>query len=235
MNRYLEKIAQTAEKKKSIAKDVASAGVGAHLLSKVPQRLLGYHKVYHGTTNENASIIRKNGFDPSKGGTGASKLSGYHQIASKNKIHFTKTKPAARIYSGGIADKLNKEPSKLHAVRKALRDSYTGKGSVVKARVPHSMWGKMQVDKDSSGPDTGIKFVRERMKERASTYHRKVGKKFVMGEGGGGMGQFATKNNLKRYLSTKSGRARALGGVGQLVAGSALITNAVNNHRKDHK
>lgn len=246
MNQYLEKIAKQTERKNGLAKDVASVGAGAHLLSKVPQRLLGYHKIYHGTTNENAVSIRKNGFDPSKGGTGASVLSGHYQEQSKGKIHVTKTKPAARLYAGGFEKKWqaakdlqesssDPKPSLSKTLLKSMKDSYTGKGSVVKARVPHSTWSKMKVDEDSSRGAPKNSFIQERMKERAATTHRKIDKKFIVGKGSGSIGGYATKKNIKRYLSTGSGRMRALGGVGQLAAGSALIANTVNNHRKDRE
>lgn len=237
MNKYLEKIA--SRKEGVSVGDVASVGAGAHLLSKVPQRLLGYHKVYHGTTNTNADSIRKNGFDPSKGGTGASKISSSYADQSKGKVHLTKTKLSARMYAGDLGGKIDAEkarnpvsPNKRRTLINALKDSYTGKGSVVKARVPHSTWSRMKVDPDSSAGAPDHAFIQERMKERAATYDRKIDKKFVMGKGGGGMSMYATKNNLRRYLSTKSGRMRALGGAGQLVAGSALIHNAIANRGK---
>ena len=237
MNKYLEKIA--SRKEGVSVGDVASAGLGAHLLTKVPQRLLGYHKVYHGTTNKNAHSIRSKGFDPSKGGTGASKINSSYLGQSAGKVHVTKTKLSAHMYAGDLGGKIKAEkarnpinPNKRATLIDALKDSYTGKGSVVKARVPHSTWGRMKVDEDSSAGAPDHAFIQERMKERAATYDRKIDKKFVIGKGGGGMSMYATKKNLRRYLSTKSGRMRALGGVGQLAAGSALIHNAIANRGK---
>lgn len=241
MNRYLEKIAKT-EDKKSKVKDAASVGAGAYLLNKAPQRLLGYHTVYHGTTNENAASIRNKGFDPSKGGSGASTLNSHYTAESRGKIHVTKTKLSARRYAGDLGGKIKAEkaknpqnPRKMRTIFSAMKDSYTGKGSVVKARVSHNQWERMNVDRDSSHGAPENSFMNERMKERAATSNNKIRKRYVTGSGSGGAAQFATKNNLKRYLSNRAGRIRALGGVGQLAAGSALIASTVNRHRQDKK
>lgn len=240
MNRYLEKIAQTESKKKSTVKDAASVGAGAYLLNKAPQRLLGYHTVYHGTTNENAAAIRKKGFDPSKGGSGASTLNSRYTAESRGKIHVTKTKLSARMYAGDLGGKIRAEKTKnptnpriLRTTGSAIKDSFMGKGSVVKARLTHNQWEKMNIDRDSSGNAPNNPFMNERMKERAATSNNRIHKRFVTGAGNGGAAQFATRNNLRKYLGHRAGRIRALGGLGQLAAGSALIGNAVHNKLKN--
>ena len=72
-NKYLEKIAEKAEKKQGIGRAEVAAGgglaVGGVLASGAPSRILGYHNVHHGTSKDLAKKIKRGGFDPSRGGT----------------------------------------------------------------------------------------------------------------------------------------------------------------------
>lgn len=232
MNPYLVKIA--SKRKYSPAAETVAAGAGAAVISTSPSRMLGYHTVYHGTSSTAAEGIRKNGFLPGLGGTGAATVNPRYTENSKGKVHFTKTKLSARMYSGDPASALKKvhtgEYSKGEALSKILKDSFT-KGKVVKSKIPHSMWRRMDVDADSSrgAPDHPV--VQELMKERASTYSKRVSPTFVEGSSSyGGRSMYATKKNLKRYLSSASGMSRAAGGVARLGLGTTVLLGAAHHN-----
>ncbi len=236
MNPYLEKIAK--EKKTNPVGELALAGAGYTVAKHAPAQLLGYHNVYHGTTKPKARDIRKTGFKSGLGGTGASELSPSFKSESLGKIHVTKNRLLAKMYSGNPAFHAKKIKerdgfmfSAGEAMGKSFKDGMAGKGAVVKARIPHSVWSKMKVDKDSSQGSPETPFVQSRMKERASTYHKNIGAQFVeRGANHRGVSGYLTKNNLRRYYGTSSGKTRALMGVARLaVGGSAMAVAAKHN------
>lgn len=230
MNPYLEKIASQNREASPVRESVLAAA-GAGVASTAPSRILGYHTLYHGTSSENAEAIKKKGFDPSKGGSRNAQLRPDYVENSKNKVHFTKTKFTAGMYAGDFGGKMSHARaaggSKKSALKESIKDWAKGKGKVVTSRVPHSMWGKMEIDRDSSVGSPDHPMVNEAMKERASTYHKRLDPKFVEGsEAYGGRRMYATHKNLKRYLSTASGRSRALSGVVRLGAGVGMMAGA---------
>lgn len=239
MNPFLEKMASQEEYKKSApVKETIGAYLGYKGVRAAPSKILGYHTVYHGTTKENAANIKRKGFDPSRGGTGAATVSERFVENSKNKVHFTKSKLQAGAYAGGIADHIKNLPfggSIGSAYKNAHKDYRAGKGEVLKAKIPHSMWEKMEIDRDSSGavPDEAFmkSHIENHLKNRAATYDKKVNPSFV--EGGrnyAGRKRFASMKNLKSYLGTSSGRNRALTGVAQAVGGAALAGFSVKHN-----
>ena len=224
-NKYLEKISSTVGKKSSTEKAVAEGVVGGYLMSKAPSRLIGYHNLYHGTTKETGAKILKEGFDPSKGGTGAAAASGrsHFKTNSTNRVHFTRIKPIAKMFAGYRHDAaLNggKGAEQLQS-----RDMFNNKGKVIKARVSHGEWQK-SFQKD---PDMGGKYT-------AATTTKKVMPKSIVGSAEHkGIAGFATKDKLKGYYSTASGRQRGLRGAGIGVAGAGLLYHAVKSKFTEKK
>lgn len=241
----MEKIASKQKSKTSPVKETFAAGVGASLVTKAPEKLLGYHTVYHGTSNKNAEKIKEHGFDPSHGGTRSAKLRERYVENSKGKMHFTKNRASAAGYAGDIglhlraaARKNPEAPDIDSAIAKGYKDYlFRGKGKIVKARIPHKMWQKMDFDFDSySGAEHLAKdrysAAAESLKEKASTYNKKIGSQFVAGgKGSKGIGNFLHRNHLRGYYGSASGKKRALVGLAQLTTGTGAIGLAAkHNH-----
>lgn len=210
MNKYLEKIAKAASesedsgtKKPGLAGRVAEGALGARLAMEAPQKLMGYHTVYHGTSKANADSIRKTGLDPKHGGgpTGAGagiNHSGFLET-SKGKVHVTKGPITAAMFSGFSSAATKTRPS------------------IVKARISDKMWDKFKLD-----PDAGA------YKRQAATTTKKIGSNFISGgEGSKGRSMFLTKERLGDYYGSKAGKVRALKGVGLLAGGGALMAHSV--------
>lgn len=182
--------------KKETKEGLAGAATAVLAGGGVAPRLLGYHNVYHGTTKPAAEAVKKHGFDPKKGGTGASSPTvdgkgvgsnpNFYE-RSKGRIHTTKRKPIAGIYSLYVRHK--------HGVP----------GTVVKARVTHQHFKGMKGDPDMSPGAT---------KNIAATTHHKIpASQVVGGAGDKGIKGVVTKNTLRKYYSSGSGLARAARGV----------------------
>jgi hypothetical protein len=210
-NKYLEKIAE--ETSSRMKKDMAVEGlVGAGIASGASQRMLGYHTVYHGTTRNNAKLIREQGFDPKKGG-GANGASAVHPSQfsreaftqrSQGKIHVTKKHGVAGMFA---------------AFQMANRKEMPG---FVKARVSDKMWRSFKADPDLSIiPD----------KDAGATTKHKISSKLVAG-GKGSMGPlaFMKKKHLVQYYADNHNKVRALKGLGMLATGGALITHAAKRY-----
>lgn len=211
-NKYLEKIAKELHKGKT---DIAVEGLaGAAIASGASQRMLGYHTVYHGTTKKNADLIRKNGFDPSKGG-GEGGASAVHPSnisrenftrRSQGKIHVTKKIGVAGMFAGFQTAKRQEMPG------------------FVKARISDKMWKSYKADPDMRGPN-GLN------KEVASTTKHKIMSKLVAGgEGSRGPLAFIGKRHLGQYYSTTGGKIRAAKGLGMLATGGTLIAHAAKRY-----
>lgn len=186
-----------AEKKETSGKAGLVGAATAVLAGKgVAPRVLGYHNVYHGTTKPVAESIRKHGFDPKKGGTGASAPTvnkrGVHSNPdfferSKGKVHTTKHRPIATAYS------------------QYARHKHGAPAVVLKARVTHQHFKNMKGDPDMS--PNGTKHV------AATTHHKIPASQVKGGVGDKGIKGVVTKRTLKKYYSSGSGLARAARGV----------------------
>lgn len=185
-----------AEKETSGKAGLAGAASAVLAGKGVAPRVLGYHNVYHGTTKPVADSIKKHGFDPKKGGTGASaptvNKKGVHSNPdfyerSKGKIHTTKHKPIAGAYS-------------LYAKHK-----HKAPGTVLKARVTHQHFKGMKGDPDMS-PNASKNVA-------ATTHHKIPAHQIKGGIGDKGVKGVVNKNTLRKYYSSKSGLARAARGV----------------------
>lgn len=185
-----------AEKETSGKAGLAGAATAVLAGKGVAPRLLGYHNVYHGTTKPAAEAIRKHGFDPKKGGTGASaptvNKKGVHSNPdfferSKGKIHTTKQRPIAHAYAAFTGIK------------------HKSKSEVIKARVTHQHFRNMKGDPDMS--PNGAKNI------AATTHHKIPSSQIKGGAGDKGIKGVVTKKTLKKYYRSGSGLARAARGV----------------------
>lgn len=237
-NPYLEKVAAVQENKRTKKTAVGEVAVGAYGLnhvSKAPSKLLGYHNMYHGTSKENAKSILKDGLNKSKGGSRGAKvtiggeeaLNGFVGAAKKH-VYMTKSKFIGRTFAGDSAKHINTHGvASIKATTETLKDGFKN-GKVLKARVPHSTWEKsFKMDPDSFPEHIRWVTPEEKLKPIAARSKHNVGSQFfVGGKGDRGVKGFATKNNLRRYYSSASGKARGKLGAVQLASGAALAAGA---------
>lgn len=210
INKYLEKIAKDRDDKEV---SPVTLGAGLYAAKASVPRLLGYHKVYHGTSNEKAKQILAQGFDPSKGGSGAAKGHGRFERQSADKIHVTKNPVTARMFAAFTEE--GKPLTRGDQMNKALLDSLRLRGSMLQARVPDSYWSAMKPD-----PDMG------NVKPAAATFHHKIEPKYV--GGAGSVKSIAPHLSAKHLLKYYKGNAgRALSGLGLAAVGTGLVGSQV--------
>lgn len=220
-NKYLEKIAETTEKNNTKRNSLLLGGAGALSIHNAPQRLLGYHEVFHGTNSNAAKEILKHGLDPSFGGSGAAKVSPeFFGLQSKGKIHVTKSPLTAAIFSGWstfTADKFG--PG-------GFKDNLpTTTPSIIKARISDKVWNNMKIDSHAGSS-----------KRKAATSTHKISSKFISGsEDYAGLKPFLKARHLKNYYGTTAGKLRALRGVGMLAGGAGAIYKAQDMYRNHDK
>lgn len=208
-------------KQKEKNKASLSAAAAGILGSHAPKNLLGYEKVYHGTSTSGARGIRESGIRKAKAGTGigANDVQIGHAKAKdiRGKVFTTRNKFLADAHQPGFGN---------HKM-----------GETVKARMPYRAKGRLAEDtvlknisegkigKEIPGSQQGAK----RHLKDLRIYKHDVKSRFI--EGGkdyGGRRQFATKGNMRRYLSQAGGKARFAKGVAQAAGatGSALYSVA---------
>lgn len=232
-NDYLDKSA--AEKKLrnrfTGTAEIAGAAYGVGHLRDAPSKLLGYHTMYHGTSKENAKSILKNGLNKSKGGTRGSNVSGFGADVnkkfvdeSKKHVYMTKSKFVGRTFAGDSAKHIDKHGVTAKGTLETLKDGFKN-GKVLKARVSHNTYTKgFQMDPDSFDHFTEAMTSEEKLKHIAARSKHNVGSQFFSGgKGNKGILGFASKNHLRKYYASKSGKIRALQGVAQLAGGPALV------------
>ena len=209
-NRYLEKISQEQDE---AGVSYKALGAGALAGKASVPRLLGYHKVYHGTSSETAKKILKEGFDPSKGGSGAAKGHSRYESQSAGKIHVTKNPLIARMFAA-FTDR-GAPLTDGSQMQKAIVDSLKLRGGVVSARIPQSYWEGMKPDPDMGG-----------VKPAAATFHHKIEPKYVdRAVGVKNILPHLSPKHLSKYYKNHAGRA--LTGLGLAAGGSALIASQV--------
>lgn len=211
-NPYLQKVEEMKKEASEASDRAQGAGevaVGAKLMSKAPQRLLGYHTVYHGTNADTAAKIKEHGFDPKMGGTGAAKIDPTMVDDSAGKIHVTKSKTYARMYSSNVL------PNIIGRVTGTTKNPIfggVGKGEVLKARVSHDDWKGFKHD-IVGGPT----------KRWAATTDKAIGSEHIAGgKGAHGRSPFMNKEHLAKYYGSSEGRGRGLMGVAMGLGGAAL-------------
>ena len=106
---------------------------------------------------------------------------------SKNKTFFTKHPTIARAYKYALGDS---EAAKKHGL------------TTIKSVVPHSHYISKRTVRDDTYSKSSTKSI-------ALSTEKKIGTRFIKGSDSyKGIKQFATKRNMKRYLSTSSGKKR---------------------------
>ena len=174
---------------------IGSLAAGA-LALRNRDRLLGYHKVYHGTSGSAADSIQREGLDPNWGGKGGAAETAQNTDMgsgfvnnSHNKVHYTKLRRVAQ----GYADTVDKDG-----------------GRVLTAYIPNSQWDESEVDPDARWGMNTSKNVAATTYDPITVQNLKASAL-----------DYSTKENLKDYYSTGSGLARAATGV-SIAAGGGL-------------
>lgn len=212
------------EGRKSALAGAASAILG----SKAPKNLLGYEKVYHGTNNAAAKSIRQSGLRKKYSGSGVAaadvKVGHLDPKDAKGKIYTTRNKFLADAH----------QPRMGNATM----------GSTVKARVPYR--AKKRLAEDTVLKNTAAGKVGQEIPgaQRAAKLHLKdlriykhgIRPRFIEGgKGYAGRKQFATKGNMRRYLSQAGGKARFAKGVAQAAGSAGLAMYSVAKAIKARK
>lgn len=237
-NKYLEKIFSWGKEEKKKDKPTllgvgTTALLGAGIAAGSPQKLLGYHTLYHGTSKDIASKVKVEGFNPSHGGTRNAAVNEQFAKNSAGKIHFTKNKLMARMYAGRMDKHFPPGKGLEDADWKGLAKEYMNNGKVIKTRVPDYKYKKFRVDGDTSSLMDEMMMGKEEAKATASTTSTRVPPKFVAGgKGSYGPFNFLKKKHLSTYLSSASGKARFKGGLMQLGIGAGLMGLAAHNNKQ---
>lgn len=212
---------ENADKEKRKAGLAGAAS--AVLASKAPQNVLGYDKVYHGTSHKAADSIKRSGLKKSYSGSG---------IAA-NDVALGRAKPSdvkGKVYT-----------TKQRATADLHQPSFFGhrSGQTVTARVPYRAKSRLAkdhvIENIANGTDNitrgnkSQQFAAKMGKKHLRIYKHSISPRFI--EGGknyGGRKQFATKGNMRRYLAQAGGKARFAKGVAQAAgaAGSGLYAVA---------
>lgn len=211
MNALLKIASKKKDEDKVNKKAVAAGGLLVHMnAGKVAPRVIGYHKMYHGTGAHNVESIKKNGLDPKYGGKagGAADLHGAENFKrnSTGKVHMASDKGAARMMANfGDIKKANPDMHNVDAMIGAIKRNFQGKGNVFTVHLSEGQHRRMQNDPDMGG---------------AKTFHHKIRKEQLQG-GFKGMASVVNKGTLKRHFTTKSGLKRVAHGLGN--AGAAAF------------
>ena len=213
--------------KETVDKEKRKAGLAgaasAVLASKAPKNVLGYEKVYHGTSHEAAKSILKTGLKKSKSGSGVAAndvaLGRATHDEVKGKVYTTRQKALADNHQPGI-----------HTVKigrtLTARVPYRAKKRLAKDHVISRIAdGTDNLTKGNPAQKYGAKLGQRHLR----IYKHSIGTRFI--EGGkdyAGRKQFATKGNMRRYLSQAGGKARFAKGIAQAAgaAGSGLYAVA---------
>jgi hypothetical protein len=155
---------------------VGGAGLygGSRLMYRGLPMVLGQQRVYHGTSRQNASKIKSEGFKTKYGGINGSSAhvgSASYVKNSTGKIHVT---PSKRVASGFATlnglDKGKSEAEKMLAMIKGVALRSAGDGEVITAHVPYGNFKQnFKIDPDMPGrvafttdADIGRSFVGKR-------------------------------------------------------------------------
>ncbi len=213
-----------AEKKDNTTRNGVIGGATAVAAAPhATRRLLGYHVVRHGTSNEAAAGVKKTGFDPKRGGSGAgthaaksAEQSAMFRRQSANKVHVTKHPLIARMFAGATEGR-SQDPKHI------------AKGKVLKARLSHQHWKTMKED-----PHMG----RNSPKWNAATTHHKIPAHQVIGGAGDkGVKGVVNKNTLRKYYKDAGNHGRILRGlaIGAVAAHGAATAAKAVKHKLEKK
>lgn len=219
---------ENADKEKRKAGLAGAAS--AVLASKAPQNVLGYDKVYHGTSHTAAGSIKKTGLKKSMSGSGvaANDVALGRAKASdvKGKVYTTKQRATADLHQPNVF-------------------GYRS-GQTLTARVPYRAKSRLAkdhvIENIANGTDNitrgnkAQQFAAKMGKKHLRIYKHSISSRFI--EGGkdyGGRKQFATKGNMRRYLSQAGGKARFAKGVAQAAGSAGLAMYSVAKAIKARK
>lgn len=215
MNKYLEKIADDTKNSVTTSNPfiAGEAFLGYKSLSGMPGRLAGYGKYYHGTTDSNAEAIRRQGFDPKKGGSGNAVVSDEFVRNSKGKVHLATNRFDANMYAsnlGGVIHNRKEDDSHIDLIRRLIQERR--KGGILEVNVPHTLMKDFEKDKNHPGART--------TDQRIPTRYIKGSKDY------GGVKQFLNKQHLKNYYGGTEWKSRLKGGVVPSIIGTALLADS---------
>lgn len=223
---------ENADKEKRKAGLAGAAS--AVLASKAPQNVLGYDKVHHGTSHAAAGSIKKTGLKKSKSGSGvaANDVALGRAKASdvKGKVYTTKQRATADLHQPNVF-------------------GYRS-GQTLTARVPYRAKSRLAkdhvIENIANGTDNltrgnkAQQFAAKMGKKHLRIYKHSISSRFIEGgKGYGGRKQFASKGNMRRYLSQAGGKARFAKGVAQAAGsvGSGLyaVAHAIKARKEAKK
>lgn len=219
---------QNAEKEGR--KSALAGAASAVLANKAPKNLLGYEKVYHGTSSEASKSIKKTGLKKSKSGSGVAAndvaLGRATHDEVKGKVYTTRQKALADNHQPGLGS--FKMGNTLTA-----RTPYRAKHRLAKDHVIERMAnGTDHYTKGNAAQQMGAKIGQKHLR----IYKHSIGTRFIEGaEGYKGRRQFATKGNMRRYLSQAGGKARFAKGVAQAAGSAATGMYAIAKGLKARK
>lgn len=220
--------------KETVDKEKRKAGLAgaasAVLASKAPQNVLGYEKVHHGTSHTAAGSIKKTGLKKSMSGSGvaANDVALGRAKASdvKGKVYTTKQRATADLHQPNVF-------------------GYRS-GQTLTARVPYRAKSRLAkdhvIENIANGTDNitrgnkAQQFAAKMGKKHLRIYKHGISSRFI--EGGkdyGGRKQFASKGNMRRYLSQAGGKARFAKGIAQAAGSAASGMYAVAHAIKARK
>ena len=203
----LYKLAASKGNKKN--ENILGKQIGLGLIGAT-KNLLGYENVHHGTdTAHKVDSIKSKGLKKSFSGTGTSSvdvnLGRANMNEVKGKVYTSTSHDYAKHYTDPLG--IRKDSSK-----------------VVKMKVPYR-------DKSRLARDIVVeRLAKEQgVNNFAATHHLRIYKhsiptRFIEGSKDyKGVKQFASSGNMRRYLSTTSGKLRMAKGIAQLAGSAALI------------
>lgn len=215
-------------------KSALAGAASAVLASKAPKNILGYEKVYHGTSKDAARSILKSGLKRSKSGTGVAAndvgLGRATKAEVTGKVYTTRQKALADNHQPGFgAYKIG------HTV--TARVPYRGKKRLAKDVVIERMAaGTDEYTKGNHFQQRGAQAAREHLR----IYRHSIGSRFIEGSHNyKGRHQFATMGNMRRYLAQAGGKARFAKGVaqaaGSIGAGLYSAAHAIKARKESKK
>jgi len=188
-------------------KSALAGAASAVLASKSSKNILGYEKVHHGTqTLSAAQSIREKGILKRHSGSGIAK----DDIALG---HLSPKEAKGKVYtstSKHLADAHRPKMGAMHmGDRVTARMPYRAKHRLGEDTVfANAAKGKIGDPSDVAPAKRALKTLR--------IYKHDVKPRFIVGGAhDGGRRQFATKGNMRRYLSQAGGKARFAKGVAQ--------------------
>lgn len=220
----------TERKVKDKDKATLAGAASAVLASRAPKNLLGYEKVHHGTSTSASQSIKKTGLKKSYSGSGVAA----NDVAMGRATH---DQVKGKVYTSTMA-------SVADAHRPGLGEFKMG--NRLTARVPYRAKKRLAEDhvfknmvegKDSySNYNRAQRAMAKPQLKSLRIYKHSIPSRFIEGSHDyAGRKQFASKGNLRRYLSQAGGKARFTKGVAEAAGAGAAGLYAAAKAIKAHK